>query len=585
MLAHKVYNINDIINIYKNYNEKFSVKFVKDKTKVRHYTYKRQDSNITIVANNNINSNIIVDYFVDEIRFKCKPQRSDYSIEDYVNKNKDQIDKELKKSNTNISKYKYYELYNNTVLKLVKKDCDLFPLFVPLSIYNIFKPKKILDMSAGWGDRLLASIIYNDATYTGVDPNSLMHAKYKLLIDTFAKDPSKYKLINSPFEDVELTETYDMLFSSPPYFISEEYSKDTTQSFNRYKNMESWLKKFMYISIDKIYNHLELGGFLILVINDIYYKDSVLNYVDRLLDYIENKKGMKFVNLMKYKTDKTIQPIFIFQKLLKISTPNKILKKLNSITNKPVIIDKINAYNKSFYIFRDDLLIGGFKQRFILRYLSQYKETNIFYRGPVNGYAQIALTYGCFLLNKKCHIILNKQYNNELYKLSYIVNVFNGTIHEIDKQNDKDIENNIINNIMSQYSDSLLLPLGLKINKKIFKKIFKSISKKILKPFKSSLITYPKRIWLVGSTGVFFSIISKIFPNAFYNIVVVSKDNKNNFLNIPNTKIYIAPQKYREHTTIKPPYPSELSYDAKIWQFIKNNGEDGDYIYNIGGLL
>lgn len=578
MLAREVYNINEIIDRYNSFKNNFSVKFIKDKTKVRHYTYKRRDSDITLIANNNINSNIIVDYFVDEIRFKCKSYKSNISIEEYVINNKQKIDKMLIKSKNKISKYRYYEIYNNLVIKLNKKECDLFPLFVPLSIYHIFKPRKILDMSAGWGDRLLASIIYNNATYTGVDPNISMHNKYKLLIDTFATDPSKYKLIKSPFEDVELEGTFDMLFSSPPYFISEEYSKDTNQSFNRYNNLDSWLNKFMYVSIDKICNHLILGGFFILVINDIYYKNSVLNYVDILLDYIDTKKGMKFVNLIKYKTERTIQPIFIFQKIPYIS---------KSITNKPLIIEKINAYNKSFYICRDDLLIGGFKQRFILQYLSQYKEKHIFYRGPVNGYAQIALAYGCFILNKKCHIILNKQYDNKLYRLSYIVKIFNGKIHEIDKQSDKDVENKIIDNIISQYSNTLLLPLGLKITKKFNKKVSKSISKKILDPFNSSVIKYPipKRIWLVGSTGVFLSIVSKVFPDAFYNIVVISEDNKKNFADIPNTKIYIAPQKYREHTTIKPPYPSELSYDAKIWQFIKDNGEDNDYIYNLGGIL
>ena len=47
---------------------------------------------------------------------------------------------------------------------------------------------------------------------------------------------------------------------------------------------------------------------------------------------------------------------------------------------------------------------------------------------------------------------------------------------------------------------------------------------------------------------------------------------------------YIAPEKFYEKAKLPPPYPSVPEYDAKVWQFVKNHGKPGDYIWNVAGF-
>ena len=152
-------------------------------------------------------------------------------------------------------------------------------------IYDRFGGGRVLDFSAGWGDRLSAALATNSVThYTGIDPNTNLHAGYAAqveaynrsmnseFLDWFAADtfePKSVKLIHSPAEDVALDGEYDLVFTSPPYFDKEFYSKEATQSYVRYKTIDGWLKGFMYPVLTKVWDHLAVGGHLCVNIVDI----------------------------------------------------------------------------------------------------------------------------------------------------------------------------------------------------------------------------------------------------------------------------------------------------------------------------
>ena len=52
-------------------------------------------------------------------------------------------------------------------------------------IIEHFNSKKILDMSSGWGDRLVGAMACNIDCYHGFDPNSCLHPGYKKMIEFF----------------------------------------------------------------------------------------------------------------------------------------------------------------------------------------------------------------------------------------------------------------------------------------------------------------------------------------------------------------------------------------------------------------
>lgn len=232
------------------------------------------------------------------------------------------------KANSSLPKMNNYDRYiaQRKIIELSgARDCATFPYVVTYSIYTLFKPKRVLDMSSGWGDRLISSSLYGINTYIGVDPNSELHPRYKQMIDMYA--PKKdYKMICKPFEDITDNdigiEPFDMMFSSPPYFTTERYSSDDTQSFNRYSNIDTWLKGFMYPSLDICYKHLKVGGILAFVLSDTRQGDKIVNFTQQVLEYASTIK-FTYLGYIPYlyeatsyntKISKIVQPIWIFQK-------------------------------------------------------------------------------------------------------------------------------------------------------------------------------------------------------------------------------------------------------------------------------
>jgi hypothetical protein len=157
------------------------------------------------------------------------------------------------------------------------------------ALYQFFNAKIILDMSSGWGDRLVGSC---GLEYHGFDPNSKLTDKYKYIINLYNLNA---KIECCPFEDSNLQNNYyDIMFSSPPYFDRESYSQEENQSSNRYKTIDEWLNKFLFVSIDKTYNALKKGGILAINISDILIGKKRLEICDPMNNYISSK-NMEYI--------------------------------------------------------------------------------------------------------------------------------------------------------------------------------------------------------------------------------------------------------------------------------------------------
>ena len=64
-----------------------------------------------------------------------------------------------------------------------------------------------------------------------------------------------FKIENLPFEDAVLTGNYDIALTSPPYYDTEIYSDEESNSCNRYKSFEEWKNKFYFVMIEKARSH------------------------------------------------------------------------------------------------------------------------------------------------------------------------------------------------------------------------------------------------------------------------------------------------------------------------------------------
>lgn len=132
--------------------------------------------------------------------------------------------------------------------------------------FNLNKDSKILDPCAGWGGRMIgASVICNN--YTCFDPSTQTYnglvKLYKWLKGFNSNfEANIYKL---PFEDAKLEkESYDFALTSPPYYNTENYSDEKTNSLNRYKTFEEWSNCFYIPMIKKTMRALKNNSSFVL---------------------------------------------------------------------------------------------------------------------------------------------------------------------------------------------------------------------------------------------------------------------------------------------------------------------------------
>ena len=172
---------------------------------------------------------------------------------------------------------------------------------VAKAFYDYYKSEKVLDFSAGWGDRL-AGFYCAETTkhYVGIDPNTNNHPAYKKQIEFYKKhqtifeSPKKVDMICEPAEDVDYSKYenyFDTIFTSPPYFDVERYSDEDTQSWVRYKNIDSWNKDFLHSTLGKVIFTLKKDGVLAINIADVYSaKDKdYFDICNPMNDYIKSQ--------------------------------------------------------------------------------------------------------------------------------------------------------------------------------------------------------------------------------------------------------------------------------------------------------
>ena len=183
--------------------------------------------------------------------------------------------------------------------------CTLYPFDVCMQILKIFKPKRWLDPTAGWGDRLRCAIEYG-CEYVGVDSNKSMKSAYNTIIAENARDPSKYKVISSKFQTAKVTGLFDLVFTSPPFFTKEVY-----EDMKSWNDVEDFLEDFLRPMLRKAYKHMELDGHLVLYIEDM----PGAEFIDTMKLYIQEElSGLAYEGVIYYQGGK-MRPHYVWKKI------------------------------------------------------------------------------------------------------------------------------------------------------------------------------------------------------------------------------------------------------------------------------
>lgn len=166
---------------------------------------------------------------------------------------------------------------------------ELFPsLQSPLqSVSDLNVKPRILDISSGWGDRLIAAILH-DCDYLGFDPNQELATKYDLIIKTLNGDPNRHRVLIQPFEEADLTQEgeFDICLSSPPFFNVEIFSQEPNQSIIKFPDFNDWMVGFLLKSLKIAWNALKINGYLAIHMGDTKYhkiNEPMLLFIEQYL--------------------------------------------------------------------------------------------------------------------------------------------------------------------------------------------------------------------------------------------------------------------------------------------------------------
>ena len=182
-----------------------------------------------------------------------------------------------------------------------------FPPFVARTIYESYGPKDnrvILDPCAGWGGRMIGAASLLNTTYIGYEPcTQTFDGLCKL--GTWLKElqPTfNFKIYNMPYEDSTDTQKFDIALTSPPYYDTEHYSDEETNSLNRYKSFDDWIIGFYTPLITRTMDRLTDDGKFIINVGDRRYplSDRLVDvcsangyYVSRINDYLSGNGNSK----------------------------------------------------------------------------------------------------------------------------------------------------------------------------------------------------------------------------------------------------------------------------------------------------
>jgi hypothetical protein len=139
---------------------------------------------------------------------------------------------------------------------------------------------RLLDPSAGWGDRAIAACAAKVARYHGYDPQAAdpaMRRAYEAIFEHFRPanaPPEDFWVRATPFEQATVAPaapSYDAVLTSPPFFTLERYPGSGARHLEKQTkrpDYASWLRDFYRPYLANAWDALRPGGALALYVAD-----------------------------------------------------------------------------------------------------------------------------------------------------------------------------------------------------------------------------------------------------------------------------------------------------------------------------
>lgn len=339
------------------------------------------------------NFDILSDFFIEDIRLRSKRYDQEYSTLQCW-----EVDNCLERILANALRYEnitpetmrkaiYYEIRETGTFQVTRAKA-----LIKLALGSDTKDKKWLDISSGWGDRLLTAMSL-DMIYTGYDPNIELKPGHDAMIERFGKffrentitnkiiptgSNARHKIYYEPFEKAIITDgPYDIVMTSPPFYDIEKYSVGQEgQSITNYPTFNDWVVNFLFASLIKAWDNLKEGGYLMLHLADAH----LLDVCEMTNIFIENNlPGSSWEGIIGVSgISENYRPVWCYQKLSRYENLNRWIGKINTIIPRtlyyyhPKIQKELIKYYSKLFIKENNNVINNDKVDTVKNTLYQY---------------------------------------------------------------------------------------------------------------------------------------------------------------------------------------------------------------------
>lgn len=208
----------------------------------------------------------------------------------------------------------------NAKVFLSKQSVSNFRPTVAKYIYDTYgNSGDVLDMSGGFGGRMLGFYASNCNTYTCIEPaEKTFYGLAMLGSDLYNLTNKKctISLTGSEFYQMKWYNQFDLCFTSPPYFDTEKYSDEPTQSYIHYPTLDLWLNGFLKDTINNCFKYTKSGGYTIINIADGKYSGLEEATIKHALDSGFEHTDTLYMELSAIAKNKSrkVEPIYVFRK-------------------------------------------------------------------------------------------------------------------------------------------------------------------------------------------------------------------------------------------------------------------------------
>lgn len=176
----------------------------------------------------------------------------------------------------------------------------------------------VWDMSSGWGGRLLGAYRAGVAEYIGTEPSTKTINGLKKMIEVLHLENQMKITLHRTGSEVfrPRPNSLDLCFTSPPYFSTEEYSDEASQSHIKFPTKEDWVKHFLVKTLQNCFVGLKPGCYCVINIanTSIYPTGEQDTIAAAELVGFRHVETWRFGIFTMTRSQRSSEPLFIFKK-------------------------------------------------------------------------------------------------------------------------------------------------------------------------------------------------------------------------------------------------------------------------------